>query len=194
LCLLNKHIANAVSIFSKFFFAAQETSDPQNVFNTTSCLEKPYRCPHPKINFFLYTRKTQEFGQQINVLDPESLFNTMWNPAHPVKVIIHGFGGGRDLSPSPDIRKAYFKRGNYNILIVDYSTAVKEPCLSQMEWGPRFASSCVSQLVKYIANHPRGVKADEMHFIGYSIGAHMAGLVANYLTAEDGKIGRITGK
>lgn len=27
----------------------------------------------------------------------------------------------------------------------------------------------------------------------YSVGAHIAGLVANYLTPEEGKIGRITG-
>lgn len=32
-----------------------------------------------------------------------------------------------------------------------------------------------------------------MHFIGYSVGAHMSGLVANYLKPSEGKIGRITG-
>ena len=163
------------------------------MFNTTSCLEKPYKCPHPKIKFFLYTRSTQEYGEPIDVLNPESLWNSHWNPNHPVKVIIHGFGGGRNLSPSPDIRKAYFTVGEFNILIVDYGEAVKEPCLSQIEWSPRFASLCISQLVKYIARHPRGVAPDYMHFIGYSVGAHMSGLVANYLKPSEGKIGRITG-
>lgn len=32
-------------------------------------------------------------------------------------------------SPSTDMRDAYFYRGNYNIIIVDYGTLVKEPCL-----------------------------------------------------------------
>lgn len=102
-------------------------------------------------------------------------------------------GGGRNLSPSPDLREAYFKHGDYNIIIVDYGRAVKEPCLSQMEWSPRFGALCISQLVKYIAEHPRGVPPDKMHFIGYSVGAHIAGLVANYIKPEEGKIGRITG-
>lgn len=47
-------------------------------------------------------------------------------------MVVHGFGGGRNLSPSTDMRKAYFTRGNYNIIIVDYGALVKEPCLSQV--------------------------------------------------------------
>jgi pancreatic lipase-related protein 1 len=97
------------------------------------------------------------------------------------------------LTPSPDIRKAYFSTGEFNILIVDYGAAVREPCLSQIEWSPRFASLCIAQLIKYIASHPRGVAPDYMHFIGYSVGAHLSGLVANYLKPSEGKIGRITG-
>lgn len=110
-----------------------------------------------------------------------------------MKIVIHGFGGGRNFSPSPDIRNAYFSIGDYNIIIVDYSEAVKEPCLSQMEWAPRFGSLCIYQLVRYLSQHPRGVKADNIHFIGYSVGAHIAGLVANHLKPDDGTIGRITG-
>jgi pancreatic lipase-related protein 1 len=77
-----------------FFFSpphlAAQTDKENNVFNTTSCIDKPYRCPHPKIKFFLYTRSTQEYGEQIDVLNPESLWNSHWNPVHPVKVVIHG--------------------------------------------------------------------------------------------------------
>lgn len=47
-------------------------------------------------------------------------------------MVVHGFGGGRNLSPSTDMRKAYFTHGNYNIIIVDYGSLVKEPCLSQV--------------------------------------------------------------
>ncbi|XP_070509269.1 lipase member H [Chironomus tepperi] len=186
---------NFLEIFALLllFNSVKAQADNQNVYNTTSCIEKPYRCPHPKIKFFLYTRHTQELGEEINVLDHESLWNSHWNPEHPVKVIIHGFGGGRNLTPSPDLRNAYFSVGDYNILIVDYSAAVKEPCLSQIEWAPRFASLCIAQLIKYIAHHPRGVAPDYMHFIGYSVGAHLAGLVSNYIKPSEGKIGRITG-
>lgn len=91
------------------------------------------------------------------------------------------------------MRKAYFSVGEYNILIVDYGPAVREPCLNQIDWAPRFAGLCIAQLVKYIAHHPRGVAPDYMHLIGYSVGAHLAGLVANHITPAEGKLGRITG-
>lgn len=103
------------------------SSKPENddLYTTDSCFEKPYRCPHPKINFYLYTRRTQNSPEKMDVLDPDALYYTHFNPSHPTKLVIHGFGGGRNLSPSTDMREAYFKHGDYNIVIVDYSTAVK---------------------------------------------------------------------
>lgn len=62
-----------------------------------------------------------------------------------------------------------------------------------MGWSDRFGSLCISQVVKYLLNHPRGVRPENLHVIGYSVGAHIAGLLANYIPVEDGKLGRITG-
>ncbi|EEB20315.1 Ves G 1 allergen precursor, putative [Pediculus humanus corporis] len=163
----------------------------QDLYNTTSCVEPPIKCPHRRIQFFLYTRQTQEEGELLDVTDINSLYNSKFNALHPTKIIIHGFGGGRNLIPSPNIRKAYFSYGEYNVIIVDYGTLAKEPCLSQIEWSPRFCAECVAQLVDYLAVHPRGVQPHELHLIGYSVGAHMAGLVANHISF--GKLGRITG-
>lgn len=84
-----------------------------------------------KVNIF--SRTTQEKGELLNTLDNDSLTRSRFNTKHPTKVVVHGFGGGRNLSPSTDMRNAYFARGNYNIIIVDYGSLVKEPCLSQVK-------------------------------------------------------------
>ncbi|XP_071455106.1 pancreatic triacylglycerol lipase-like [Hetaerina americana] len=163
-----------------------------DLFNTSSCADPPYRCPYPRIEFYLYTRSTQEEPEKLDLLKDAgpSLMETHFDAAHPTKIVIHGFGGGRKLSPSPDMRKAYFTRGEYNVIIVDYSSLVVEPCLSQVEWGPRFCALCIAQLIGWlddvVGSPPQGV-----HVIGYSVGAHIAGLLANYVGAR--KIGRITG-
>ncbi|KAK9747118.1 Lipase [Popillia japonica] len=189
-CLLLLAISAEIS-------AQEEQKKPetvQDLFNTTSCIPKPYRCPHPQIEFYLYTRRSQENPDLINVRREDSLYNSLFNRLHPTKIVVHGFGGGRNLAPSTDMRDAYFHKGDYNIFIVDYGTLVKEPCLKQMEWAPRFCAKCIAQLIRYLTQHPRGVKADDLHLIGYSVGAHISGLVANYLSRNhDGKLGRITG-
>nr|CAB3516746.1 unnamed protein product [Spodoptera littoralis] len=162
---------------------------PQSVrdlLNTTSCIQPPYRCPHPKMQFYLYTRTTQEKGELINTLDNDSLTYSKFNTKHPTKVVVHGFGGGRNLSPSTDMRKAYFTRGNYNIIIVDYGSLVKEPCLSQIEWAPRFASLCITQLIEYLQNHPvKSVPPEKLHTIGYSVGAHILASSPTIYTKEN---------
>ncbi|XP_044732218.1 inactive pancreatic lipase-related protein 1-like [Chrysoperla carnea] len=192
-----------VLIVLNYFFIETNAQDNEvkkpaqsvkDLYNTSSCLEPPFKCPHPRIQFYLYTRYTQYNPELLDVTDINSLYRSQFNAHYPTKIVIHGFGGGRNLSPSTDMRAAYFKRGHYNIIIVDYGTAVKEPCLSQMSWAPRFGSKCIAQLIMYLKRHPRGVQPEELHLIGYSVGAHIAGLVANYLDEEThGKLGRITG-
>ncbi|XP_063362800.1 inactive pancreatic lipase-related protein 1-like [Cydia amplana] len=164
----------------------------QDVFNTTSCIPPPYRCPHAGMQFYLYTRTTQAKGELLDTLDNNSLTNSRFNPSHPTKVVVHGFGGGRNLSPSTDMRKAYFTKGDYNIIIVDYGSLVKEPCLGQIEWAPRFAGMCIAQMLEYLRKHPtKNFPPEQVHTIGYSVGAHILGLVANFLPKR--KLGRITG-
>ncbi|XP_044006293.1 uncharacterized protein LOC122851247 isoform X1 [Aphidius gifuensis] len=179
-------------IFLTFFLVEVKAQNKtlKDLFNSSSCARPPYTCPHPQIEFYLYTRTTQKKPALIDVKNYRSLDYTTFNNSHPTKIIIHGFGGGRNLAPSTDLRNAFFKRGDYNIIIVDYGTLVREPCLSQMQWGPDFCSRCIAQLVRYLKHHPRGIQVENIHVLGYSVGAHIAGLIANYL--PDDKLGRIT--
>lgn len=179
------------SVSAQDEYKQEKVTSVNDLFNTSSCVDPPFVCPHPRIQFYLYTRYTQKDPDLLDTTDPNSLYASHFNPSHPTKVIIHGFQGGRNLAPSTDLRDAYFQRGDYNIIIVDYSTLVRIPCLSQIEWSPRFLAQCIAQMINYLAYHPRGVPPEALHLMGYSIGAHIAGLTANFL--DDGKIGRITG-
>ncbi|KAL6257086.1 hypothetical protein P5V15_012019 [Pogonomyrmex californicus] len=76
----------------------------KDLFNSTSCARPPYTCPHPQIEFYLYTRETQKDPLLLDVRDFNSLQNSKFNKTHPTKIVIHGFGGGRNLAPSTDLR------------------------------------------------------------------------------------------
>jgi len=77
------------------------------------------------------------------------------------------------------------------VIVVEYGSLVRLPCLNQVQWSPSFLAMCISQLVSYIGE-TSGIPAERFHLIGYSIGAHVAGLVANFV--GDHKLGRITGE
>jgi hypothetical protein len=49
-------------------------------------------------------RETQQNPELLNTLKASSLYGSRFNASHPTKVIIHGFAGGRHLSPSTDLR------------------------------------------------------------------------------------------
>ena len=53
---------------------------------------------------FVFCRTTQEHGELLDVLDINSLHYSKFNAIYPTKIIIHGFGGGRNLVPSTDLR------------------------------------------------------------------------------------------
>ncbi|KAL1462887.1 hypothetical protein WDU94_014691 [Cyamophila willieti] len=162
------------------------------VSNNISCVEPPFSCPHARIQFFLYTKHTQKNPELLDTTDNDSLYQSHFNPAHPVKIVIHGFQGGRNLPPNTDIRNGYFHKGDYNVIVVDYGSLVVVPCVDQISWSPSFAGACIAQLAYYLSQHPRGVPPEKLHLLGWSIGAHIAGLTANYI--EKGrKLGRITG-
>lgn len=56
------------------------------------------------INFAAIFRETQQDPLLLDVRDFNSLRNSKFNKNHPTKIIIHGFGGGRNLVPSTHLR------------------------------------------------------------------------------------------
>ncbi|GLH00087.1 Uncharacterized protein GBIM_06554 [Gryllus bimaculatus] len=47
---------------------------------------------------------TKDKPELLDVTKQSSLTNSQYNPKHTTKIIIHGFGGGRNYSPSTDLR------------------------------------------------------------------------------------------
>lgn len=68
-------------------------------------------------------RETQQNPYQLDVLKKISLTNSQFNPRNPTKVIIHGFGGGRNLAPSTDLRKG-MQTTDLMIFYIYYSLCV----------------------------------------------------------------------
>lgn len=86
---------------------------------------------------------------------------------------------------------AYLLEGDYNVIGVDWSPLVTRDYLTAIK-GAYFAAKNVSSLINWLVSS-RQVKLENIHLIGHSLGAHVAGLSSDTVTGN-GKIGRITGR
>ncbi|MEQ2193803.1 hypothetical protein XENOCAPTIV_014506, partial [Xenoophorus captivus] len=122
-----------------------------------------------EVQYLLLTRKNPDCAErfhQNSLSKPISFFNT----SRPTKVIVHGYRA-QDMNIVV-VDWIYGASFAYNLVVENY----KEVALQ------------ISVLINQLQKH--GCKLESFHFIGVSLGAHVAGFVG---TLFEGKIGRITG-
>ncbi|VVD04615.1 unnamed protein product [Leptidea sinapis] len=153
-----------------------------------TCVEPPLKCPNENISFWLYTRANQNNPQEINVSDSKSLLDAPWVLDAPIKVLIHGYTGYRDFSPNTEIRPVYLECCNYNIISLDYNKLALEGCYIEAVYNTQLVGMCTAQLIDHLVD--LGLRLKDFHVIGFSLGAHVAGMIANYL--KSGQLERIT--
>lgn len=155
------------------------------------CYFTPRICPNKNVTFFLYTRETQNNPVQLNVNKPKTITEAKYAKGRPLIIIIHGYTGDKDYAPNEQIRPAYFKKDNFNIISVDYSTLALHPCYFHAVSNLPTVANCTAQLLDFFVDN-KLFSLDDIHVIGFSLGAQTSGMVANYLK-NDRKLKRITG-
>lgn len=139
-----------------------------------------------QVRYLLLTRKNVDCAQAFT---QESLTKTQsyYNTSLQSKVIVHGYRAmGSRPSWVKELGQALLRAEDVNVLIVDWV------------YGASFAYNLVVENYKEVAIQisvlinqlqKQGSKLESFHFIGVSLGAHVAGFVG---TLFEGKIGRIT--
>lgn len=78
-------------------------------------------------------------------------------------------------------------QGDFNVIVVDWGSGAKWP-YEQAAGNGFLVGAEVAALITYLRDHAH-IKLSDVHIIGHSLGAQVAGLAGHSLT----KIGRITG-
>ncbi|KFB48399.1 AGAP005000-PA-like protein [Anopheles sinensis] len=108
--------------------------------------------------------------------------------ARQLKVIIHGWNADRDQVATVPIRAAYLLQGAHNVLVADWANVSSQlyPVARQLVLpvGYRIGSILARFMERY------GIAHDQVHLVGHSLGAHVAGSVGRYF---GGRLARITG-
>ncbi|XP_076027817.1 phospholipase A1 member A isoform X2 [Genypterus blacodes] len=113
---------------------------------------------------------------------------SLFNASRPTKVIIHGY---RALGSKPswvkELARALLLAQDVNVVVVDWVYGASFAYNLAVENYKEVAVQ-ISILINQLQKH--GSELGSFHFIGVSLGAHVAGFVG---TLFEGKIGRITG-
>ncbi|RUS88835.1 hypothetical protein EGW08_003380, partial [Elysia chlorotica] len=117
----------------------------------------------------------------------DSVTNSTFDPTKPTKVIIHGFFNSANLWVV-DMKDAILKKADMNVMTVNWEKGAAPPDYNQAVANVRLvarqAHLVLSQMVR------AGARLKDIHVIGHSLGAHMAGKIGKLL---DDKLGRISG-
>lgn len=145
-------------------------------------------CPDKEVTFFLFTKRNPKAWQQIFVDGSGSnLGRTNFNASNPTKIVVHGYDSDMELSYLVDVRNEYLKRYDYNVIAVDWHRLATAPCYPIAVQNVPHVGDCLAQLVERL----RDEGAQDVHVIGFSLGAHVPAFAANALSPY--KMSRITG-
>lgn len=121
----------------------------------------------------------------------ENVVFSRLSPNKRTKILIHGWWGDGQCLMYQELVQAYLRTSDYNIITVDWSNLGSKDKLYP---NARGKISIVATKVAKVINSlvlRNGIKLPNLHIIGHSLGAHIAGLLTHYLGL--GRIGRITG-
>ncbi|XP_054265666.1 phospholipase A1-like [Macrosteles quadrilineatus] len=129
------------------------------------------QCPNNQVTFWLYTRDRQNDGYKFNPCDEATIRNAPFIRNLPVKVLVHGYTMNKDKAINEELRPAYFKSGDMNIISVDWSPISKEHCYTEAAYSIPTVGKCVAEFLKQVQR----LRTDlgQMHMLGHSMGAHV---------------------
>ncbi|KAL1449271.1 hypothetical protein WDU94_000481 [Cyamophila willieti] len=116
----------------------------------------------------------------------------------PWKIIFHGFRNSKEGVPNMELRKAYFTRGFYNILSGDVSKPIDDGpgnlCYPSAAKNVLPIGICFAQQLAMLIQAGVLPGPEQLHFVGHSLGAHIAGNTGSALRNLIGRpVYRITG-
>ncbi|KAL1490866.1 hypothetical protein ABEB36_011551 [Hypothenemus hampei] len=135
----------------------------------------------PKLNlsnikFYLQTKS--------DVVGPSLLTSnniTSLDTSKKVKILVHGWIENHHRSWYEKIANEYLKNDNFNIILVDWEKAARMP----YEFSAESTKFVGNQLGIFIVNS--SAPPDNVHIIGHSLGAHVAGFAGKRYFQETGK-------
>ncbi|CAK1544564.1 unnamed protein product [Leptosia nina] len=136
--------------------------------------------------YLLFTRSNPENPQELKYNDRESVRNSNYNRNWPIVVIVHGWTGDINSKVNPYVRDAMLEVGNYNVIALDWHKAAGGLYTSAIRNVFDTGESLGFFLDWLIFSF--GGSWNNVHLVGYSLGAHVVANVGRMILRRPGRI------
>ncbi|XP_034097571.1 phospholipase A1 [Drosophila albomicans] len=143
----------------------------------------PFANANHRMLFYLFRRSSPDCGRQLDFSNKRRWRRAGFNSSLPTRIIIHGWMSQSRGSFNRDVKNAYLKRGDFNVIVVDWSaSSANINYFSVVKLIEEFGA----QLVQFTRelNRRFGASYDDMYLIGHSLGAQIAGAAGKRLKPE----------
>ncbi|KAH8410297.1 hypothetical protein KR009_010782, partial [Drosophila setifemur] len=134
----------------------------------------PFSSKKLHMQFYLFKREFPMCGRELDFTNEQKWKHSGFNASLPTRVMIHGWMSQSRGSFNQDIKDAYLKRGDYNVIVADWSASSANINYFAVV---TLIETFGAQLAQFTRNLNRqfGADFDSMYLIGHSLGAQIAG-------------------
>ncbi|BFF89100.1 lipase member H [Drosophila madeirensis] len=135
------------------------------------------------LHYDLYTPLNPEVRQFLRPGDLGMLKKSNFNPKWPVRVSIHGWSGRSDSCSNAAIKDAYLSRGNYNVIILDWSRQALDISYQRVSKQLPAIAANLAKMLRFLHDNT-GVPYEKIYLVGHSAGSHISGLAGKLLQPQ----------
>uniref|UniRef100_A0ABD2WZP2 phospholipase A1 n=1 Tax=Trichogramma kaykai TaxID=54128 RepID=A0ABD2WZP2_9HYME len=129
-----------------------------------------------EVLFYTYEKELKVY-KQFFYGDLESLKNSTFDPKKETKIITHGWFNSMNSESCLLIRDAYVTSGDYNIIVIDWSS-ISMRLYTSAAFQVVSVGNYVSKVLEFL--EVQGMNLNTTTLIGHSLGAHVMGIAGYY--------------
>jgi len=143
---------------------------------------EPFFAADKDTKYYLYTRGHDRVEIKMDV---DSIDASDFNRNHPTRMMIHGWNGDETSSVNSQVIREYLNHGDFNCIMVDWSKGAGTLDYITASYRIDDVAKVTATFVDFLIQHDF-VRAETLHIIGHSLGAHGAGVIGK--NVQNGRI------
>lgn len=132
------------------------------------------------VKFHIYTRHNQKTPSILHLNSIKKFNTTFFDVNNPTVMLFHGWRNNPRSRFNTEIRNAYLKNGNYNVIVVDWERGANSNYLTSAMRVNDIGIYVALIIDKFVTL--KYIDLSKLTFIGHSLGAHVAGVVGRRIT------------